>query len=208
MVRTADEERAYWDAVDPVEDYARCIFDGPGPGSHGLSYVMDAVTGLPRGPWFDLGCGTGRLSFLAATLVERVDGFDISQCMIAHAIRSRFGAIPARFFECDGRTIPAPDETFAGGYSMLVFQHLEPETVAGYLREVFRVLRPGGRFVFQFAYDPEGSEGPYAFNHDPRDVTTWCDSAGLDPLGGENEYQFSRDESYPTWLWCVAEKPA
>jgi demethylmenaquinone methyltransferase/2-methoxy-6-polyprenyl-1,4-benzoquinol methylase len=95
----------------------------------------------------DLACGTGGLTFALARRYPRgrVVGMDLSKEMLR---RARRRAVPAnvRFRIADMNTIPFPDGAFdfvSGGYAL----RNAPEPVKA-LREVHRVLRPGGRAVF------------------------------------------------------------
>jgi SAM-dependent methyltransferase len=51
-----------------------------------------------------------------------------------------------RFAGTLGTTIPAASESADFVYSVEVLEHLHPDDVAAHLREVHRVLRPGGRY--------------------------------------------------------------
>lgn len=55
----------------------------------------------------------------------------------------RFGAA-AKFVVCSGSTLPFPDDCFDLAYAACVFHHIPAEWHAGVLRELFRVLKPGG----------------------------------------------------------------
>lgn len=99
----------------------------------------------------DAGCGSGEL---AAELTERgyaVWGIDLAAPMIRHA-RKRCGA--ARFGVGDVEHIPFPDNTFDVVVSLGVIEYLQSDERA--LREIRRVLRPGGRAVIAIAngYSP------------------------------------------------------
>ncbi len=99
----------------------------------------------------DLGCGPGESAFGmcdAAPGIEVV-GVDLSRAMIAIAeLRRRFDpAGPStRFVRADAMQLPFEDASFdaATGHSFL---YLVPDA-ARVMREVARVLRPGGRCAF------------------------------------------------------------
>jgi SAM-dependent methyltransferase len=109
------------------------------------SEVLDAV-GLKRGDRvLDVAAGTGAFSFLAARRGATVLATDFSPAMIgrlqARAARERPGALEARIM--DGQKLELAPETFDAAVSVfgLIFF---PDRAAG-LREMHRVLRPGGR---------------------------------------------------------------
>jgi ubiquinone/menaquinone biosynthesis C-methylase UbiE len=94
----------------------------------------------------DLGCGSGVFTNLLRQRRYRCSGVDLSANLIAIA-RSKFADI--EFVEGDIERLPFADASFDGVLLSGVLHHLpEPSTCAA---EVFRILRPGGKFV---AFDP------------------------------------------------------
>lgn len=92
----------------------------------------------------DVGCGTGRLLRKAGVRWPgvRLIGVDPSEGMIAVA---RHLTPDATFSVGAAESLPLPDASVAVVVSTASFHHWRDE-MAG-LREVARVLRPGGRFV-------------------------------------------------------------
>jgi len=96
----------------------------------------------------DLGCGAGFDAFVAAQLVGpagRVIGIDMSPEMIAVAKVGlcEVGFPRAEFRVAQIEALPFPDASFDVALSNAVL-NLIPDKPAA-LREIFRVLRPGGR---------------------------------------------------------------
>ncbi len=88
----------------------------------------------------DLACGNGRWldRFRPASYV----GVDLNCPMLAEA-RRRYP--DARFIRADMTDVPLPDESFEGVISMFgAMGHLSPVGQAAMIREVRRLLRPGG----------------------------------------------------------------
>ena len=117
----------------------------------------------------DVGCGTGFIIHLAADLFDKIDGVDITPAMMAKVDRS-VGDITLT--QSQAETLPFPDNSFdaASAYSFL--DHLEDYRVV--LKEVARVLRPGGEFYVDLvpnryywsalaAVTPEGLQGASGF---------------------------------------------
>ncbi len=96
----------------------------------------------------DLGCGAGFDAFIAAQLVGpagRVVGIDLSPEMlaVARAGQAEAGFPEVEFREASVEALPFPDASFDVALSNGVL-NLVPDKPAA-LREIFRVLRPGGR---------------------------------------------------------------
>ncbi len=96
----------------------------------------------------DLGCGAGFDAFIAAQIVGpggRVAGIDASQAMLAVAEAGRREAefTQIEFQVAQVEALPFPDSSFDVALSNGVLNLIPDKPQA--LREIFRVLRPGGR---------------------------------------------------------------
>jgi SAM-dependent methyltransferase len=120
-----------------------------------LAGVLEAAgeLGLPAtgSAFLDFGCGAGRVTRAAATRFERAVGVDIAEGMVETARRLNADRPNAEFVvntEPDLRLFGAGEFDLA--YSTIVLQHQPTRGLAaGYLRELVRVVRPGGGVVFQ-----------------------------------------------------------
>ena len=139
------------------------------------------------GKVLEVGCGVGRLMKMGWY------GIDISPSMIEIAKQRR----PDCHFKVnDGRTIPYSDDTFDYAYCVLVFQHVAFQVLWGYIREVYRVLKPGGKFLFQFI---EGTEQePFSHHYAHREIVEI-----LPPFTIEH---FEKGSIHPLWTWMLVRK--
>lgn len=114
-----------------------------------------AGDGLGRERVLEIGCGMGRTAIGFARHFARVDGIDVSPTMIARARELGLpGNVTLALTPGDGH-IDHGDGEFDLVFSHLVLQHVpDAETVALYLAETARVLRPHGRAVLQFDTRP------------------------------------------------------
>lgn len=130
----------------------------------------------------DIGCGIGRMDAWVAPQVNSLTGIDVSGEMVARATK-RLEHLPnVRFVEGDGLTLGVLDgASFDLVFSHIVFQHMPRAAFESYMKDVLRVLRPGGNFVFQ---------QPGANDHTPADP----------PLDDSFEMRFYREEELRTQL--------
>lgn len=98
------------------------------------------------GTCLEIGCGAGRITAALAEAFDRVIAVDVSQDMIDRAREVVPGS--AEFHQVDGAELPVASGTVDGVFSVHVMQHLEDrEALVAYLREIRRVLRPGGSMM-------------------------------------------------------------
>jgi ubiquinone/menaquinone biosynthesis C-methylase UbiE len=95
----------------------------------------------------DLGCGTGTLTILIkqAHPEAEVVGLDVDARVLAIAqVKATKAKADITLQRGTAYRLPYPDCSFDRVLSSLVFHHLNAENKQWALREVFRVLRPGG----------------------------------------------------------------
>src|SRR3979409_1384478 len=132
------------------------------PGGRGRGAVVRRaarVTGLaPGGSALDVACGTGKLTALLARRSGpggRVVGLDFSPQMLEIARREHPGI---EFIEGDALKLPFEDGSFDASTIAFGLRNLA-DPVNG-LREMLRVVRPGGRaVVLEFVRPPRGPVG-------------------------------------------------
>jgi ubiquinone/menaquinone biosynthesis C-methylase UbiE len=104
---------------------------------------MHYAGGDLSGNCLEIGCGAGRFTRQLSEEFDSVEALDVSADFIDRA-RAACGD-NATFHQVDGTEIPLADASVDAAFSVHVLQHLKDfEEVTGYLREVRRVLTPGG----------------------------------------------------------------
>jgi ubiquinone/menaquinone biosynthesis C-methylase UbiE len=114
----------------------------------------------------DIGCGTGTLIVAAKRAHPAVafTGIDPDPKALHRAGRKASRAVIAvRFERAFADDLPYSDGSFDRVLSSFMLHHLEPETRHRTLREVLRVLRPGGSVHLADLARPHGSRhgGPF-----------------------------------------------
>jgi len=126
--------------------------------SYDVSARLQRFSGKHLMPWLpnrndlrvlDLGSGTGFFTDLLATSYNQVIGLDFSKEMLRFAQGCRNKNIV--WLEADAHKIPLQDESIDFIYSNLVIQWCEPLDVA--IKEMLRVLKPGGLIIFTTLVD-------------------------------------------------------
>ncbi len=93
----------------------------------------------------DLGCGTGNAAELLAPHARQVIAVDQSRPMLQAAQRRLRAATNVAFVEAAIESLPLPSGSVDAAVAILVLHHVDQPELA--LREVARVLRPGGMAV-------------------------------------------------------------
>jgi ubiquinone/menaquinone biosynthesis methyltransferase len=111
----------------------------------------------------DLACGTGDLAFALAAMGAQVTGIDASPRMIAAAQQRVSGGAPGAptFVVGDMTQLDAPDgsiDVVTAGYALRNVPDFRRA-----LREIARVLKPGGRLLTLDFYKPRGAVWRRAF---------------------------------------------
>lgn len=156
--------------------------------------LRDAVAACPDARVLDLGCGAGHVSYQVAPLAGTVVAYDLAPEMLAivAATARERGLDNITTAQGAAEQLPFPDRQFDLVFSRYSAHHWSD--LGGALREVHRVLKPGGRAAF---VDIAGAPRPLLDTHlqtvevlrDPshvRDYTPaewlqWVAQAGLKP---------------------------
>ena len=122
--------------------------------SQALSLAKDHGLTYPTHRALDFGCGIGRITQALADHFESVVGIDISETMIAQAaVLNRHGE---RCRYVTGTLKQFPVGEFDLAFSVYVIQHVPRSMQPEVLRDLVRVVKPGGLAAIQIAAPPRG----------------------------------------------------
>lgn len=173
-------------------------------GAYSASQLRAALDLSATDRVFELGCGAARIGRELAPLVAHWHGLDIAENMLAAARERLHGVGNVELSALSGANLaPLADASMDKGYCVAVFIHMDKEDMVLYLREVARVLRPGGQFYFdawnlahpigwrRFEFElaqaqrqPPGERKDVARNQfcTPQEIALYVRAAGLEPL--------------------------
>ncbi|MFZ4442891.1 MAG: class I SAM-dependent methyltransferase [Planktothrix agardhii] len=142
-----------------------------------LGHFVNKAQLKPHESILDAGCGVGRMAYSLAYYLDdtaRYEGFDIVEKWInwnqsvIHEHRPNFNFQWANIYnkryntegtiQVENYDFPYSDEQFDFVFLTSVFTHLYANAVQNYLKEVYRVLKPGGRCLCTFFLLNEESE--------------------------------------------------
>jgi len=100
-----------------------------------------------RRPAWDFGCGPGQTSRYLKDLGVEIAGLDFSEAVLEQA-RTRHPDI--HFQKGNFLDLPFENDSIAGVVAFYAIVHFAKEDVRKGLREIFRVLQPGGIFLLAY----------------------------------------------------------
>ena len=117
----------------------------------GILYTKDIIKyGINKGNALEIGQGPGYLGleWLLKTQNTSLTGIDISECMVRIAVKNAeeygFSDKRVKYIHGDAHELPFDNENFDNVFSNATLHELADPVKA--LNEVYRVLKPGGRY--------------------------------------------------------------
>ncbi|MDO8486725.1 MAG: class I SAM-dependent methyltransferase [Candidatus Curtissbacteria bacterium] len=187
------KDTTLWDwGLDDIEEFSKIVKDA------GESKVLD------------LGCGSGVHAKHLFDEGLEVYGLDLSPKMINEAKRR----VPkGKFVVGDMNSLPYKDEFFGGVYARASLLHIPKTRIAKVLKDVHRVLEPGGIFYLALK-EGEGEEEKEDMRHGNKvkrffayfkedEIKRYLENAKFEVLKVK---KFSRTKNSTAWLLIFAEK--
>jgi len=149
----------------------------------------------------EIGCGAGRLTRALSKIFGEVHAVDVSGEMVARAREALADRPNVRLYQNNGCDLAVvPPLVFDFAYTSHVFQHIPSrEAIETYVREVYRLLRPGALFKFQVQGDWTEYSTPddtwHGVSFTPEQATEMAQRCGF-----EHRHSYGAGEQY-FWLW-------
>lgn len=115
-----------------------------------LGHFVERLAHIRNEKILDVGCGTGALAIRLSKEFphSQISAIDVDPIMLEQAKRKLDTARPQILFQrADVTALPFENEKFDAVVSSMTFHHLSTEAKTTALREIFRILRPGGRLL-------------------------------------------------------------
>jgi SAM-dependent methyltransferase len=145
----------------------------------------------------DVGCGTGRWVRRYSELNINVVGLDATQDMLRRAIS---GGVTSPLIAARAQHLPFGDSSFDLVSDVTVVQHLPPAEQPTALREMARVLRPGGHLLL---IELIKGQGEHIFPRAPKDWIQTAGAAGLELVFWEGQEFLLFDQVFVTLVHAV-----
>ncbi len=135
----ASETGSFWQAEELVDYFL-----------DGLQAVIGATDVV-----LEIGCGVGRITRVLSARAAQVLALDVSDEMLRRARDLNPELANVRWMLGDGVSLaPLADGSVDACVSVVVLQHVPGSVTLGYVRELGRVLAPGGWAALQVSDDP------------------------------------------------------
>ena len=130
---------------------------------HKVQLLVQSEAAIADIRMLDIGCGDGATELFVYKYLPswKVEAIDISEKSIVRAIEKKISN--ANFSVYDGKSIPFADNSFDVAFIAAVMHHIDSSLHGSLMKEIFRVLKPGGR-LYLFEHNPLNPVTRYLVN--------------------------------------------
>ncbi len=150
-----NQYKSVWNSVSGTEEEAKGAVSGHTDeelyrttGGNGRDILLRTVGITKDDIVLEIGAGVGRLGATVAPICREWIGLDVSDNMVRHMARRLQHLKNVRTVVGNGYDLSnIPSESVTVVYCMVVFMHLQEWDRYNYIKEGFRILKPGGRML-------------------------------------------------------------
>lgn len=143
--RRVDHDYRFWMSDGHTDDAA--MWES---GERDFQIVCSGIQNQSEKAILELGCGVGRLLKPALSRFKRVIGFDVSSSAIEKARQLLGNSTKLELYVGNGFDLqPVADASVDVGFSYAAITSMPTDVIANYLRELHRVIKPGGQCRLQ-----------------------------------------------------------
>lgn len=218
-----DEYKAVWNSVSKTETEAMFAVSGHtsedelANTARGTVAILRECVGVnSTDVILEIGAGVGRVGAELAPICREWIGADVSENMLSHITARLKKHSNVRTVALSGFDLsPITSGTVDVVYCTVVFMHLDEWDRFGYIKEAYRVLKPGGRvfvdninltsdagwalFLAHCAVPPHERPTQISKTSTPAELTTYLNRAGFTNVG-------TRESDL--WVFAFGFKPA
>lgn len=207
-------ERIYIDSVNDKKTMDEKIENWNKSAEISANQVLDKVPYKSSWKALEIGCGIGRVIKPLRSKLSCVDGVDIAENMISFAKEYlNECSDKGQVWVNNGYDIAfLPNCSYDLVYSVIVFQHIRSASVVNnYLKEIMRVLKPGGYFKLQVFDNTKPQRGK--FDEEALDgVDYGLMGNGYSPeefkmMLGSQDFEILNISHSSPWIWGTCKKP-
>src|SRR5262245_57512213 len=203
------EYKQVWNLVSRSEEDAKMAVSGYvdearyRETAEGTVAMLRHLVGIaPDDVVLEIGAGVGRVGTVLAPICKEWIGTDVSENMLGHIKRRLAGLANVRTVATNGFDLSEiASESVNVVYSTVVFMHLDEWERYSYIKEGFRILKPGGRmlvdnvdltsdpgwafFEAHCAMPPRDRPAQISKTSTPQELETYFKRAGFTAIGQE-----------------------
>ncbi len=210
-----------WNAISHTEGQAKNAVAGTLDEGHlaeaadvTLQMLQESVGIRPDDVILEIGAGVGRVGAVLAPLCREWIGTDVSENMVRH-MRKRLAGFPnVRVLSVSGYDLAAIESNSVDlVYCTVVLMHLSQWDRFKYIKEAYRVLKPGGRVWLdsvnietQYGWEFFESHLAFAPNERPPNISELSTPGELTTYLRRAGFQAIRHHNHAMWVVAYASK--